>query len=241
MAADSGSAGDYGTSDMQRNADESIADFASHLRALEETLSPAQEAPPRIPRQARSREKRDEILKAAARLFVRDGYAQTTSDTIAAEAGVSVGTFYNYFRNKRQALLTLVIERLDGIFSNIRLAQMDFSDGHPREVIRRAIGAMLERGNSGLRRAWLEVMAQEPELQPYQQMLRQYVLVRIEDALRKAEARGETWPELDISATALAIFTLLDTISLRTDTGIDDERLADALTDMVYRSTFPQG
>ena len=36
-----------------------------------------------MPRQARSREKRDELLKAAARIFIERGYAMTTADDIA--------------------------------------------------------------------------------------------------------------------------------------------------------------
>ena len=81
-------------------------DEADTISALAATLFPALEALPRVPQQARSREKRDEILKAAAAMFVARGYAATTSDEIAAAAGVSVGTFYNYFRNKRQVLVT---------------------------------------------------------------------------------------------------------------------------------------
>src|SRR5579871_92032 len=104
-----------------------------HLSALAETLFPARKELPRIPQQARSREKRDDLLKATATLFMERGYAQTTSDDIAAAAGVSVGTFYNYFRNKRQALMTLAIERLDEIFGNIQLAQMDFSHDNHRD------------------------------------------------------------------------------------------------------------
>ena len=54
---------------------------------------------PREPQQARSRKKRDALLKAAATMFIARGYDATTSDDIAAAAGVSVGTFYSYFRN----------------------------------------------------------------------------------------------------------------------------------------------
>ena len=209
------------------------------VEALVAALFPAREELPRVPQQARSREKRDEILKAAAAMFAERGYGGTTSDDIAEAAGVSVGTFYNYFRNKRQVLVTLVIERIEDIFSNIQLAKMDFSRGGDRETIRQAITAVLSGTQIALRRVWMELMSHDPELTPYQQTIRRHTLTKVEENLRQAVARGEAWPNLDVEATALAIFNLLDATSLRLDTGISDERLIEVLTDMVYRSIFP--
>lgn len=212
------------------------------LRALAAALFPAREELPRVPQQARSREKRDEILKAATALFVERGYAGTTSDDIAAAAGVSVGTFYNYFRNKRQVLVTLVIARLEDIFGNLQLARMDFSLGHHhRAIIREAIAAAMGGSQQGLRRVWMELMSLEPELVPYQQIIRRYVLTQLEANLRAARDKGETWPDLDVEATALAIFSLLDTIGMRheADQQISDERVLETLTNVVYRSVFP--
>ncbi len=212
---------------------------AGSLRDLAAALVPALDELPRMPQQARSREKRDDILLAAADVFTERGYAGTTSDDIAASAGVSVGTFYNYFRNKRQVLVALVLERLEDIFTNIRLAQMEFTSGNHRETVRRAIVSVLSGTNSGLRRVWLELMSRDPELVPYQQLIRRHVLARVEANLRGAVERGETWPDLDVEATALAIFTLLDSLSLPRDDTPGDERMVEALTSMVYRSLFP--
>lgn len=209
------------------------------ISALAATLFPALEALPRVPQQARSREKRDEILKAAAAMFVARDYAGTTSDEIAAAAGVSVGTFYNYFRNKRQVLVTLVLERLEGIFTNLQLAQMDFTSGNHYESVRRAVTAVLSGTETGLRRVWLELMTHDPELVPYQQAIRRHVLEQLERNLRNAAAHGDTWPDLDVEVTALAIFSLLDTLSLRRDESIGEERLIATLTSMVYRALFP--
>lgn len=214
---------------------------SGELRALAAALFPAREELPRVPQQARSREKRDEILKAAVSLFVERGYAGTTSDDIAAAAGVSVGTFYNYFRNKRQVLVTLVIARLEDIFGNLQLARLDFSLGHHRAIIRDAITAAMGGSQQGLRRVWMELMSLEPELIPYQQIIRRYVLTQLETNLRVARDKGDTWPDLDVEATALAIFSLIDTIGMRdgADQQIGAERVIETLTNIVYRSVFP--
>jgi AcrR family transcriptional regulator len=52
-----------------------------------------------------STEKRNAILRAARKVFGRDGYARASIDTIAAEAGASTRTLYNHFGGK-EALFT---------------------------------------------------------------------------------------------------------------------------------------
>jgi TetR/AcrR family transcriptional regulator, regulator of autoinduction and epiphytic fitness len=51
---------------------------------------------------------RQRITTAARRLFARDGYATTTIDAIAREAGVAVPTVYATFGSKRGILLSLL-------------------------------------------------------------------------------------------------------------------------------------
>jgi AcrR family transcriptional regulator len=56
--------------------------------------------------------RREDILDAASLLFRRDGFAETSIEEIAARAGLSAGTVYNYFGAKGDLLLALVA--LDG-------------------------------------------------------------------------------------------------------------------------------
>jgi AcrR family transcriptional regulator len=60
-------------------------------------------------RRDRAKVTRDKIVASAYRLFCRHGWAQTTMDAIAGEAGVAVQTVYYVFRTKA-ALLREVIE-----------------------------------------------------------------------------------------------------------------------------------
>jgi AcrR family transcriptional regulator len=55
-------------------------------------------------RQRQALETRRLIAEAAGRLFLERGYAATTMDTIAGEAGVAVSTVYAAFKNKRAVL-----------------------------------------------------------------------------------------------------------------------------------------
>jgi TetR/AcrR family fatty acid metabolism transcriptional regulator len=68
----------------------------------------------RAPKQERNREaladrRRKQILTAAVRLFAKHGFHETEIDSIAKGAGVSKGTIYNYFDDKR-ALFMAAIE-----------------------------------------------------------------------------------------------------------------------------------
>jgi AcrR family transcriptional regulator len=57
-------------------------------------------APRKRPRQERSEATVDAILEAAAQVFVAEGYDGATTKRIAAAAGTSVGSLYQYFPSK---------------------------------------------------------------------------------------------------------------------------------------------
>ena len=58
-------------------------------------------------RREQARQTRLRVLDAARRLFVRDGYASTSIQALAEEAGVAVQTIYASFGSKRQVLKEL--------------------------------------------------------------------------------------------------------------------------------------
>ncbi|WP_319581903.1 TetR/AcrR family transcriptional regulator [uncultured Pseudodesulfovibrio sp.] len=60
---------------------------------------------PKGPRKAEQR--RANLLESAGRLFVEKGYASTTMNEIAADAGFAKGTLYHYFANKAELLQSL--------------------------------------------------------------------------------------------------------------------------------------
>ena len=60
------------------------------------------------PARRRPAERPAEILEAAERVFIRSGYDRATTREIAAEAGVSEGTLYNYFGGKREIFIALL-------------------------------------------------------------------------------------------------------------------------------------
>ena len=51
--------------------------------------------------QIKSQRTRQNIMSAAAELFVRDGYEKTSVNGIVEKAGCSVGAFYGHFKSKQ--------------------------------------------------------------------------------------------------------------------------------------------
>lgn len=65
-------------------------------------------APRKLPRQARSRALVEAIIEATARIFERAGPAACTTNAVAERAGVSIGSLYQYFPNRRALTAALV-------------------------------------------------------------------------------------------------------------------------------------
>jgi AcrR family transcriptional regulator len=57
-----------------------------------------------------SEERRPQIVDAAIRVFIRKGYRKATMPEIAAEAGLSVGGVYWYFKSKDE-IIAAILER----------------------------------------------------------------------------------------------------------------------------------
>ncbi|MFN5165613.1 MAG: TetR/AcrR family transcriptional regulator, partial [Pseudomonadota bacterium] len=66
--------------------------------------------PRKSPRQVRSADTVETILAAAARVLERESLAGFNTNRVAAVAGVSVGSLYQYFPNK-SALIAALIDR----------------------------------------------------------------------------------------------------------------------------------
>ncbi|GAB4288832.1 MAG: hypothetical protein Kow0058_08400 [Roseovarius sp.] len=82
--------------------------MARHRPRTQET-APAEPAKPGLRERKKARRRR-EIVRAAAELFVRQGYDATTLADIAHETGVSPPTVANYFGSKENILSALIFE-----------------------------------------------------------------------------------------------------------------------------------
>jgi hypothetical protein len=76
--------------------------------------SPENLKPRKTPRQARAEATVDAILEATIQVLLSEGAGRLTTTRVAARAGVSVGTMYQYFRTRRRCCTLSVAPTSDG-------------------------------------------------------------------------------------------------------------------------------
>jgi AcrR family transcriptional regulator len=125
-------------------------------------------APRKTPVQHRAVETRARILDAAARVFSRHGYSAGTTNRIAAEAELSVGSLYQYFPNKDAILVELVRRHLDEGFHAVtaRLAAVGAGPDRTRRLVGAAVDATIANhvDDPGLHQVLFEESPRPPEL-----------------------------------------------------------------------------
>src|SRR5947199_7491595 len=87
--------------------------------------------------------KRESILRAATRVFARNGYFNSKVADIASAAGVADGTVYLYFKSKEEILHSIFDRGVDNAITEARQQLEAISD--PREKLRRIAHLHLER------------------------------------------------------------------------------------------------
>lgn len=99
----------------------------------------------RIPKQKRSIEKKNSIIKAAIELFSEKGIYNTNSKEIVARAGVSIGSFYSYFADKKSLFIEVLEYYLDNHFKMIwhREKSTPFN-GFSKEMLRYYLDNLLK-------------------------------------------------------------------------------------------------
>jgi len=99
----------------------------------------------RAPNSARPNvaDKREAILRAATRVFARNGYFNSKVADIARAAGVADGTVYLYFKSKEEILHSIFDRSVDEAVADGRKQLEKLDD--PREKLRRIALLHLER------------------------------------------------------------------------------------------------
>ncbi|WP_342548464.1 TetR/AcrR family transcriptional regulator [Paenibacillus sp. FSL P2-0089] len=89
----------------------------------------------RTPQQERSIRTKEAIIRAAMKLFSDKGFYQTNTKEIAAAAGVSTGSFYSYFVDKRAVFIEVLhmygdelLARIDDSMSEINFNTIERTD-----------------------------------------------------------------------------------------------------------------
>jgi TetR/AcrR family transcriptional regulator, mexJK operon transcriptional repressor len=175
-------------------------------------------APPRPPADAAHPQRRKQpakrraIIEAAQRVFLTQGFAGSSVDSIAATAGVSKQTIYNHFSDK-EALFRAVVGAVQSDFADDfleagleeRLAASDDLRRDLRQLGRRWVAAVLQEDVAALRRLVIAEQDRHPWLFDEWQQPRP----ALERALRGAVSKQAERRALDVADVGLAVDQLL--------------------------------
>ncbi len=92
------------------------------------------ERPTRPALQVRYDRRRQAIVSAAAAVFAKQGYDQTTMQDLAGSMGLATGALYHYFGGKEQLLMAICDDLMEPLLARAR--EVSLSDDPPGDRLR---------------------------------------------------------------------------------------------------------
>lgn len=96
----------------------------------------------RVPKQARARQRLERVLDAAEAVFVEVGCDAATTNEIAARAGTSIGSVYEFFADKQAIAVALAERYLVDLGSVYAERLVDDGDKSGEELIESIVNAL---------------------------------------------------------------------------------------------------
>lgn len=191
------------------------------------------------PTQKRALATYEAILEASAQVLTHEGLERFTTNHVAKRAGVSIGTLYQYFRNKDDLLHAITIRHTEKMLSLLEGEFAQMLEANLEDLIRGFVGAMIEahRHERELHRALvLHLLTHDlshlEAIDARAQQVVRLVLERFKD-------------EIVVENLELASYVLVTTgqalanTAVVTRAGYDDDELKDEIVDVLLRYLRP--
>jgi AcrR family transcriptional regulator len=197
-------------------------------------------------REDQARRTRVRILDAAHRLFSKDGYARTTIEKIASDAGVATDTVYAVFGSKRAVLSGLMERNVGG--DDQPIAMLDRPD--PQSVRRepnqrRQLARFVAGVTDAIERSrpiddiMLSAAAIDPEIARLRTNIQEERFRNMTTLVRWLRSNGPLRGERSVEAAAAIVWALTSPEVhrlLRVERGWPSERFRDWLGDTLART-----
>lgn len=165
--------------------------------------------------QQRHKERRESITQAAAELFARRGFAGTPTAEIAKAAGISTGSLFYYFPNKR-AIFRAIFEQ--DIPASRRLFEEHLATNDPVASILEVVSALAapacEELAPGLMVELLRQVGEDPQLGEVVAATEAIVQDALATLVQRASEEGLVDRGLDANEAATWIRTIIDAVYL---------------------------
>ncbi|WP_454860413.1 TetR/AcrR family transcriptional regulator [Promicromonospora soli] len=190
--------------------------------------------PRKTPVQRRALRTRERILAGAAQVFAEWGYASGTTDRIAAAAGLSVGSVYQYFPNKDAILVVLMRSHLDQSADAVRES---LTEPRPVEVwlpalTRAVVGLHAE--NPRLHQVLFEEAPRPPEVVARFRQIEQEAASAVTTLLRAETMPAVAHPELSARFVVATVESLTHRF-MGHDPQIQADELVNQIVSMVLK------
>ena len=161
-----------------------------------------------LPLGPKAKRTRETILAAAATQFGANGYQRTTVADVAEAAGVSLGTVYQYFRDRSELVAALVHRSVAEIVER----EPTFRFGEGRAGLERVLGNFVSfyATWSDMAGVWEEVSHVDEELAELRRTMGRGFTGSVERELERARRAGELDEALDPAITARALTGMVD-------------------------------
>ena len=194
--------------------------------------------PRKMPKQQRSRETVDVILAATARVLVKEGFDRASTNRIAEQAGVSIGSLYQYFPSKEALVAALVERHIEHMSQALQAEMLAVADAPLAVAVRRMVTLMLDAHTI------------EPELHRVlnEQVPRVGRLHRVHEVEERMQRLARTYFErrrdelrdgLDVDAAAFVVVQAIEALThgamVQGERAPSRDRLVEEVTTLVLR------
>jgi AcrR family transcriptional regulator len=194
---------------------------------------------PPAPQQKRSVQKLARLKSAGLPLFGENGYEKTSINQIAERANLAVGGFYQHFRSKRQLLLALMDDLLQGL-SQLDLQPKAFVD--VRKGIHESLAQAFSRDLQylGAYRAWREASLSDPGLAQKQREIQEWTSTRVRAVFEHLQKMHTARAGVDISTLARVMDSFFWNLLAQAQQmpGKELEQWIDSSTHLIFHALF---
>lgn len=198
-------------------------------------------------RQERSRKSYLALIEAATELFEAHGYDATGTPEIAQRAGVSVGTFYRYFDDKKEIYLEITRRTLVAAYASTieGLTPARFVGLARHETIAETVAILFDHvlRRPELSRSFTEMALRDKDVALLSRAFEQISIERLTGLITAIVPR-KTVPDPEAMAYVLYGSAMQTAYGIAGHMGpppIDADRAKAALTALIERALFPAG
>lgn len=158
--------------------------------------------------------RRAEILAQAEKIFAAKGYYATTMAEIAEASGFAIGSLYQFFQGKEHLYESLIKERLDTSYHEIKTACGGAESVRSKiEAMLRAYFTQAEKSENffAILTRWEGLFKADKSPSPVTKLMENYqrLIALIVSIFEEGRSRGD-FPNIDTRAPAIALLGMID-------------------------------